>query len=154
MYEKRSAANMLRAVGMHPKYKGYAYVLCILEKTGMEPERLYGSAGEMYRLVEEKFGIKRAAMERCIRFAIQRTWETGNDKLKELFGAYDVCCMPTITEFLAVMTEGLCCGRYFAQAAFVFAAGGKCKQHHKAQQQSCQSFHDKHIPPYQFTAIL
>lgn len=111
MYEKRSAANMLRAVGMHPKYKGYAYVLCILEKTGMEPERLYGSAGEMYRLVEEKFGIKRAAMERCIRFAIQRTWETGNDKLKELFGAYDVCCMPTITEFLAVMTEGLCCGR-------------------------------------------
>ena len=36
MYEKRSAANMLRAVGMHPKYKGYAYVLCILEKTGME----------------------------------------------------------------------------------------------------------------------
>ena len=22
MYEKRSAANMLRAVGMHPKYKG------------------------------------------------------------------------------------------------------------------------------------
>lgn len=53
MYEKRSAANMLRAVGMHPKYKGYAYVLCILEKTGMEPERLYGSAGEMYRLVEE-----------------------------------------------------------------------------------------------------
>ena len=49
MYEKRSAANMLRAVGMHPKYKGYAYVLCILEKTGMEPERLYGSAGEMYR---------------------------------------------------------------------------------------------------------
>ena len=122
MYEKRSAANMLRAVGMHPKYKGYAYVLCILEKTGMEPERLYGSgegmfhrlygsAGEMYRLVEEKFGIKRAAMERCIRFAIQRTWDTGNDKLKELFGAYDVCCMPTITEFLAVMTEGLCCGR-------------------------------------------
>ena len=108
MYEKRSAANMLRAVGMHPKYKGYAYVLCILEKTGMEPERLYGSAGEMYRLVEEKFGIKRAAMERCIRFAIQRTWDTGNDKLKELFGAYDVC---TITEFLAVMTEGLCCGR-------------------------------------------
>lgn len=62
MYEKRSAANMLRAVGMHPKYKGYAYVLCILEKTGMEPERLYSSAGEMYRLVEEKFGIKRAAM--------------------------------------------------------------------------------------------
>lgn len=111
MYEKRSAANMLRAVGMHPKYKGYAYVLCILEKTGMEPERLYGSAGEMYRLVEEKFGIKRAAMERCIRFAIQRTWDTGNDKLKELFSAYDVCCMPTITEFLAVMTEGLCCGR-------------------------------------------
>ena len=109
MYEKRNAANMLRAVGMHPKYK--AYVLCILEKTGMEPERLYGSAGEMYRLVEEKFGIKRAAMERCIRFAIQRTWDTGNDKLKELFGAYDVCCMPTITEFLAVMTEGLCCGR-------------------------------------------
>ena len=49
MYEKRSAANMLRAVGMHPKYKGYAYVLCILEKTGMEPERLYGSAGGKIR---------------------------------------------------------------------------------------------------------
>ena len=121
MYEKKKRGEYAEGgAGMQPgKYKGYAYVLCILEKTGMEPERLYGSAGEMYRLVEEKFGIKRAAMERCIRFAIQRTWDTGNDKLKELFGAYDVCCMPTITEFLAVMTEGLCCGRGETQSLII-----------------------------------
>ena len=101
MYEKRSAASMLRAVGYGTQStKGYAYVLCILEKTGNgagETVRL--GWWECSRLAPEQFGIKRAAMERCIRFAIQRTWDTGNDKLKELFGAYDVCCMPTITEF-------------------------------------------------------
>lgn len=111
MYEKRSAANMLRAVGMHPKYKGYAYVLCILEKTGMEPERLYGSAGEMYRLVEEKFGIKAGGHGAL--YTLCHTAHVGYGQRQAQRAVWRVRCMrmPTITEFLAVMTEGLCCGR-------------------------------------------
>ena len=112
MYEKKNAANMLRAVGMHPKYKGYAYLLCILETTGSEPERLYRGAAEAYERVANKFGTRQGAVERCMRFAIRRTWENGNIKaLRELFGAYDTNYVPTISEFMAVLTEGICCGR-------------------------------------------
>lgn len=36
----KNAANPLRTVGMHPKYKGYAYILLTPERTQAEPETI------------------------------------------------------------------------------------------------------------------
>lgn len=108
----RNAANLLRNVGMHPKYKGYAYMLLMLQKTQEQPEVMYNISGGLYPAVMERYGVSQAAVERCIRFAIRRTWESGNtDMLKELFGAYETGCVPTTGEFIAVMTECIMCRR-------------------------------------------
>ena len=108
----RNAANLLRTVGMHPKYKGYAYVLLMLQRTQIEPESMYNISSGLYPMVMEKYGVSRAAVERCVRFAIKRTWETGNvQRLEELFGDYETGCIPTNREFIAVMTECIICRR-------------------------------------------
>lgn len=108
----KNAANLLRTVGMHPKYKGYAYVLLMLQRTQVEPESMYNISSVLYPLVTEKYGVTQAAVERCIRFAIRRTWETGNiGMLEEIFGAYETGCIPTTGEFIAVMTECILCRR-------------------------------------------
>lgn len=108
----KNAADLLRKVGMHPKYKGYAYVLVMLQKTQVEPEAMYNISSVLYPLVMQRYGVSRAAVERCIRFAIQRTWESGNASiLEELFGAYEMGCVPTTSEFIAVMTECIMCRR-------------------------------------------
>ena len=36
----KNAANPLRTVGMHPKYKGYAHILLMPEITQMEHETI------------------------------------------------------------------------------------------------------------------
>lgn len=108
----RNAANLLRTVGMHPKYKGYAYILLMLQKTQVEPETMYNISSGLYPLVMERYGVSQAAVERCIRFAIRRTWEIGNvEMLEELFSAYETGCIPTTSEFIAVMTECIICRR-------------------------------------------
>lgn len=108
----KNAADLLRRVGMHPKYKGYAYLLLMLQRTQTEPEAMYNISAALYPMVMQRYGVSRAAVERCVRFAIQRTWESGNaDMLHELFGAYEMGYKPTISEFIAVMTECIMCHR-------------------------------------------
>lgn len=111
MIKPSPAANALRAIGMHPKYKGYAYILCILEETSREPRRLYGMSADFYPIVKGCYEVSPAALERCMRFAIRRTWEGGNPRLRGLFEAYDTAYAPTVSEFIAVMTECICCRR-------------------------------------------
>lgn len=54
----------------------------------------------------EKFGCTRSALDRNIRFAIERTWENGNQaQLQQLFGAFGTNWIPTNTEFISVLTD-------------------------------------------------
>lgn len=104
----RSPANVLRAVGMHPKYKGYTYVLYILALTSQGRERTYHLTTELYPRVAQHFAVTQASVERNIRFAIKRTWESGNKaELKRLFCVYDMKWIPTNSEFVAVLTEAI-----------------------------------------------
>lgn len=83
-------------------------MLLMLQMTQKEPEAIYKISSLLYPIVMEKYGVSRAAVERCLRFAIQRTWESGNEKmLNELFGAYETGCVPTTGEFIAVLTESI-----------------------------------------------
>lgn len=102
------AADVLRAVGMHPKYKGYAYLLYILRLTQSCPMFVHYVGVELYAAVAKEFNVSVASVERNIRFAIKRTWEGGNnEELKHMFGVYDVSYIPTNNEFIAVLTECL-----------------------------------------------
>ncbi|MEG1547705.1 MAG: sporulation initiation factor Spo0A C-terminal domain-containing protein [Clostridia bacterium] len=102
------AADVLRAIGMHPKYRGYAYMMRILRITRDYPERVYCASGELYPIVANEFGVSIASVERNVRFAIKRTWECGKKvELKRLFQVYDTDYVPTNCEFIAVITECL-----------------------------------------------
>ena len=99
-------AHALRAIGMHPKYAGYGYCLCILQLTQANPDYIYRLPQMVYPCVMERFGCTRSAMDRNIRFAVERTWENGNkDLLKSLFNAFGTSWTPTNTEFISVMTD-------------------------------------------------
>ena len=102
----KTPAMALRAIGMHPKYAGYGYTVEILKITKNHPEYTYRLAKAVYPQIMEKFGCTRSALDRNIRFAIERTWENGNQVLlQQLFGAFGTNWIPTNTEFISVLTD-------------------------------------------------
>lgn len=61
----------------------------------------------------ELFGCTRSALDRNIRFAIERTWENGNQTLlSQLFGAFGTNWTPTNIEFISVMTDFILYGSF------------------------------------------
>lgn len=106
-------ALALRAIGMHPKYAGYGYSLAILRITHRHPEYIYRLPKMVYPRIMELFGCTRSALDRNIRFAIERTWENGNQALlSKLFGAFGTNWTPTYIEFISVMTDFILYGSF------------------------------------------
>lgn len=106
-------ALALRAIGMHPKYAGYGYSLAILRITHRHPEYIYRLPKMVYPRIMELFGCTRSALDRNIRFAIERTWENGNQALlSQLFGAFGTNWTPTNIEFISVMTDFILHGSF------------------------------------------
>ena len=99
-----SPAHLLRLIGMHPRYKGYAYILFILTLLREKPEYLYNLRAKVYPLLMERFDCSMAGIERNIRFVVQRTCERGNlEALSMLFGCSN--WPPTNSEFIAVLSQ-------------------------------------------------
>ena len=108
-------ADILRTLGMHPKYKGYAYMLSVLSITRLHPAYVYSITTHLYKSVAREFGTSLTSVERNIRFAIKRTWENGNKcELVRMFHVYDANYIPTNAEFIAVLTECMYNGRFQA----------------------------------------
>lgn len=106
-------ALALRAIGMHPKYAGYGYSLAILRITHRHPEYIYRLPKMVYPRIMELFGCTRSALDRNIRFAIERTWENGNQALlSQLFGTFGTNWTPTNIEFISVMTDFILHGSF------------------------------------------
>lgn len=103
-------AMLLQRIGMHPRYKGYAYVYLILTIIEEHPEHLYNLRSLVYPRLTEHFNCTQAGIERNIRFAVQRTFERGDSAmLARLFrnaGEWP----PTNTEFIAVLAQCLIYG--------------------------------------------
>ena len=106
-------ADILRSLGMHPKYKGYTYILFILQLTQLHPTYIYSMNEILYKTTAQEFGVSVVSVERNIRFVIKRTWEFGNAaELMRLFDVYDAKYAPTNGEFIAVLTECLISERF------------------------------------------
>jgi two-component system response regulator (stage 0 sporulation protein A) len=113
METDRNVAEVLRAIGMSPKYKGYCYLLFMLGYAHMNPEHVYSSSSALYPAAMEHFGLSRKNLERNIRFAIERAWENPvNPGMQELFRTYDITYVPTIREFISIVTECICFRRF------------------------------------------
>ncbi len=103
-------AILLQRIGMHPRYKGYAYVYVILTIIQEHPEYLYNLRSFVYPRLTERYNCTQAGIERNIRFAVQRTFERGDSKaLARLFRNASEW-PPTNTEFIAVLAQSLIYG--------------------------------------------
>lgn len=57
-------------------------------------------------MVMQYYDVSIAGVERNIRFAINKTWEEGNQAaIHRYFGAYETGYAPTNSEFIAVLIE-------------------------------------------------
>lgn len=89
------------------------YSLAILRITHRHPEYIYRLPKMVYPRIMELFGCTRSALDRNIRFAIERTWENGNQTLlSQLFGAFGTNWTPTNIEFISVMTDFILYGSF------------------------------------------
>ncbi len=104
-------AMLLQKIGMHPRYKGYAYVYLILTIIEEHPEYLYNMRSFVYPRLTERYQCSQAGIERNIRFAVQRTFERGDRQmLTRLFRNNASEWPPTNTEFIAVLAQCLLYG--------------------------------------------
>ena len=106
---RMTSVQVLRALGMHPKYKGYAYLMFVLNQTFEKPGTVYELTSKLYPDLMQQYSVSRASVERNISFAIKRTFEDGNQTLlKKLFDSYSSNYIPTNAEFIAVLTQIAC----------------------------------------------
>lgn len=112
MFDRVLPADVLHEIGMQPKYKGYAYLLFLLQQTEEHPEMMYDLSRGLYLVAMRHFMITRNNLERNMRFAIRRTWEDGNKAaIRRIFGAYDMHDVPTVAEAITILTECMLCKR-------------------------------------------
>ena len=108
MVADRSIAEILHSIGISPKYKGYYYLLYVLECVRANPEYLYSSS-VLYAKAIQHFGVSRKSIERNIRFAIGRAWDNPtNPHARKLFEVYAIDYAPTTREFISIIIESIC----------------------------------------------
>lgn len=117
MENELRAAEMLRSIGMSPKYKGYAYILYMLRLSLEDPLRTHNVSTQLYSQVCERFNVPPTAVERNVRFAIRRTWESDADgRMRRLFQSYGICYIPTNRECVCILTDRMLHGSISAAA--------------------------------------
>ena len=110
MKSKSYASELLRAVGMSPKYKGYAYVLHMLDLAVEDISRTQNMSLRLYALTCEHYHVSPITVERNARFAIRRTWEADHSRrMHRLFEEYGIFYAPTNREFICVLADCASC---------------------------------------------
>lgn len=103
-----SIGDFLRKIGMSPKYKGYGYLYYIFSITTKTPDYVYSLTKTVYPLVVTKFKTTISGVERNIRFAIHKTWESGDKEfIGNIFGKHCINWPPSNSEFISVVTIAL-----------------------------------------------
>ncbi|MDD4075332.1 MAG: sporulation initiation factor Spo0A C-terminal domain-containing protein [Eubacteriales bacterium] len=115
MEKTKIAAETLRNVGISPKYKGYVYALYMLCLSMDDFTRVHNMTTQLYGFTCEKYNANPGAVERNIRFAIRRAWESDQSgAMHRLFQSYGIYYTPTNREFIAVLSDYMCHGKEHA----------------------------------------
>lgn len=105
MFTYSEPVQLLHAIGMPPKYRGFAYLTYILHITKQHPEYIYQITTKIYPMVIEKYQTGKYCVEKNIRFAIRKAWENGNKPLlNKIFNTKRDNWPPTNSEFISTMT--------------------------------------------------
>lgn len=92
----------LRAIGITPRYRGYAQAALAIELVLEDNTRLCGIMKEVYWEVADLCGCSRYAVERNLRTISHRAWRTAPERLREIAG-YPLSASPTASELIAIL---------------------------------------------------
>ena len=102
--------ELLRSLGMTANYKGYFYVASALRMCLEDPDLLHLVTKALYPRVAREYGTTWKAVERSIRTAVSTVWKRAPARLERL-ARCPLRGKPSASQFLAILTAGLACGR-------------------------------------------
>ena len=92
----------LRAIGITPRYHGYAQAVLAIGLVLEDDARLGSVMKEVYWEVADRCGCSRYAVERNLRTISHRAWRTAPERLREIAG-YPLSASPTASELIAIL---------------------------------------------------
>lgn len=120
MDQRTQLIELLRAAGIMPFYKGYVYLISVLEMISENPMLLYKISTEVYEAVAKLHNVNPNSVERSIRYTICRTWqESQNNRLMGVFQHYIGDRTPTPREFISIILDALFNGEPYLKAGGV-----------------------------------
>ena len=95
--------QLLRRVGIHPDYFGYALLAYAVKLATLEPERLLCITKTIYPQVAQRYHTKISCVERNLRTVIAQSWSNQRETLQEVAG-YDLQERPTNSHMIALLS--------------------------------------------------
>ena len=99
-------ARILESLGVSRRFRGHGIAseaLCCVLDSG---EGLISLTEQVYAPLLERYACSWRHLERNLRTVIQRAWAVNRDLLQEM-SAYPLLLMPTVSEFLDIVTTYL-----------------------------------------------
>lgn len=94
----------LAALGVKSKHDGWDYLMAIIPSHQNDPNQSFTKV--LYPDTGKQFGCSGSSVDRAIRYALQKAWETGDPGLwQQFFPGYAKC--PSNSEFIIRISEEL-----------------------------------------------
>lgn len=98
--------DILHALGIGRRYKGYTFVLAAIDHILQEESGLQCAAVNLYPPLSARFSCSPSAVERDIRTVIACAWRT-NPQYLSMMAGYPLTQQPTVKEFLDILSSHL-----------------------------------------------
>ena len=105
---RKEISKLLMKTGMSPSLRGFDYIIDAVEMIDGDREFLYSITGLLYPAIAEKYNCKPSNVERCIRHAIETSFDYAKASvIEKIFGnAYNqMKGRPTNAEYLGALAE-------------------------------------------------
>lgn len=105
---RKEISMLLMSTGMSPALKGFDYIIDSVEMINENREFLYSITNLLYPTLAEKYKCTPSSVERCIRHAIEKSFENARASIIEkIFGnTYNFAKgKPTNAEYLGALAE-------------------------------------------------
>lgn len=104
---KMTVRRLLINLGIAPKTNGYGYLASAISiKLESRPDDITMTA--LYKRIAEENQVTTASVERCMRFAVGRAYNTNKlTGINDLYNAYVITEVPMLSDFIMYIVEYL-----------------------------------------------
>lgn len=103
--DKITVRRLLISLGITPKSNGYKYLTsAILKKLAARPADI--PMFKLCGLIAAEYGVTASSVERCMRFAVTRTYDLNKlSGINDLYNFYVINDSPTLSDFIMYLVE-------------------------------------------------